>query len=326
MVLETIHQRKLDKAYQDACKEDTEAEKKLFKATEAKDGYRGTDENPLVIKSLKKATAAKTRTGENVESTIQAIFLQYFTHLSEEASRPWFKIVKEQIDTAPFTDIYGAQHQVKRPRSWNSFMECVQLHLQSVFRYDAVEMLRFYISNGLKKPNRAPRRDFVWRVDCLNRYLTLLLCLHYSSKAAKSMKVVGPFDDPDLASHILRMVPMNWQDQYVLTGATVPQSIRELLEALERIEQAFPTNKVGDGPKTTSMSSDSSKWKMVSFNERIPKKRRREKHCLLCKKRGGARTTHNTPDCRKSDSNDTPKKNFNGKKSNGTSHGPEKPA
>ena len=27
MVLETIHQRKLDKAYQDACKEDTEAEK-----------------------------------------------------------------------------------------------------------------------------------------------------------------------------------------------------------------------------------------------------------------------------------------------------------
>jgi hypothetical protein len=37
MVLETIHQRKLDKAYQDACKEDIEAEKKLVKATEAKD-------------------------------------------------------------------------------------------------------------------------------------------------------------------------------------------------------------------------------------------------------------------------------------------------
>jgi len=32
MVLETIHQRKLDKAYQDACKEDIEAEKTLVKA------------------------------------------------------------------------------------------------------------------------------------------------------------------------------------------------------------------------------------------------------------------------------------------------------
>ena len=74
------------------------------------------------------------------------------------------------------------------------------------------------------------------RVERLNRYLTLLLCLYYSSKAAKSTKVVGPFDDSNLASHILRMVPRNWQDQYELTGATVPQSIREILEALERIE------------------------------------------------------------------------------------------
>ena len=95
-------------------------------------------------------------------------------------------------------------------------MECVQLHLQSVFRYDAAEMLRFYISNGLMKPNMVPIWDFVWRVECLNGYLTLLLCLYYSSKAAKSMEVVGPFDDPNLASHILRMVPRNWQDQFEL--------------------------------------------------------------------------------------------------------------
>ena len=66
----------------------------------------------------------------------------------------------------------------------------------------------------------------------------------------------------------------------------VPQSIRELLEALERIERAFPTNKVGDGPKTTAKSSNSSKRKMVSFDERIPKKCHREKYCSLCKKHG----------------------------------------
>jgi len=54
MVIETIHQRKLVKAYQDACKEDTEAEKKLDKATVAKDSYPGTDENPPVVKTWKK--------------------------------------------------------------------------------------------------------------------------------------------------------------------------------------------------------------------------------------------------------------------------------
>jgi hypothetical protein len=81
---------------------------------------------------MKQATAAKTCTGENAESTIQAIFLQYSTLLLEEASRPWAKIIKEQIDTALFTDIYGVQHHEKHPRSWNSFMEYVQLHLQTV--------------------------------------------------------------------------------------------------------------------------------------------------------------------------------------------------
>ena len=111
------------------------------------------DDNLPVHKLWKKASSAKTRTGETIESTIQAIILQYSNLLLKEVSRPWAKIVEEQIDTAPFTDIYGVQHQEKHPRSWNSFIECVQLHLQSVF--DAAETLRFYISNGLKKPNRA---------------------------------------------------------------------------------------------------------------------------------------------------------------------------
>ena len=99
----------------------------LVKATEAKDSCRGMDENPPVVKTWKKAIAAKTPTGENVESTIQAVFLQYATLLLEEASRPWAKIIKAQIDCDPFTDIYGVQHTEKRPRSWNSFMECVHV-------------------------------------------------------------------------------------------------------------------------------------------------------------------------------------------------------
>ncbi len=47
---------------------------------------------------------------------------------------------------------------------------------------------------------------------------------------------------------------------------------------------------------------------------------------MLCKKHGGAHTTHNTPDCRKYKSNGNPKRTFNGKKTNGPSRGPERPA
>ena len=105
-----------------------------------------------------------------------------------------------------------------------------------------------------------------------------------------------------------------------------PQSVRELLEVLERIEKAYPTKKVGEGPKTGAKSNDSSRKKMVSFSDRIPKKRCTEKYCSLCKKQGGAHTTHNTPDCQKYDSNGTPKSSFKGRKPNGNSRGPERPA
>ena len=83
---------------------------------------------------------------------------------------------------------------------------------------------------------------------------------------------------------------------------------------------------VGEGPQNAAKSSNLSKKKMVSFCDRILKRCCTEKYCSLCKKHGCAHTAHNTPDRRKYDSNETPKKNFKGTKPTGTSCGPEKPA
>jgi len=116
---------------------------------------------------------------------------------------------------------------------------------------DVAEMQRFYISNGLKKPNWVSIRDFFHRIQHLNRYLDLLSCLYYSSMASKSMKIIGPFDDANLASHILKMVTRTWQDQYELNGAMVPQSVRKLLEALKRIEKPFQPIRIVKGPRAT---------------------------------------------------------------------------
>ena len=53
---------------------------------------------------------------------------------------------------------------------------------------------------------------------------------------------------------------------------------------------------------------------MVTFSDRIPKKSRSSaKHCALCKKHGGAHETHNTGECKKYNSDGTPKKGFAGK-------------
>jgi hypothetical protein len=187
-------------------------------------------------------------------------------------------------------------------------MDCITFHLPTVFRSDAAETQRFYISNGLKKPNRVPSWQFIQQIQQLNGYLDLLLCLYYFDQATKLTKVVKPLDDVDIVSHILCMVPRNWQDQYELTGATVPQSVRKLLDALERIEKAFPTDKEYEGTQTNAKGGGSSKKKMVSFSDQIPKKCRVDaKHCILCKKHGGTDNTHNTMECRRYEKDGTPK-------------------
>ena len=60
---------------------------------------------------------------------------------------------------------------------------------------------------------------------------------------------------------------------------------------------------------------------MVTFSDRILKKSRQgTKHCALCKKHGGAHNTHNTGDCKKFNSDGTPKKGFAGKNAQHPSH------
>ena len=56
-------------------------------------------------------------------------------------------------------------------------------------------------------------------------------------------KKVGPIDYADIAGHILCMCPGTWQAQDKLKAETIPQCVRDLLDDLEKIEKAFPTER-----------------------------------------------------------------------------------
>eukprot|EP00804_Cyclotella_cryptica_P012800 CCRYP_010557-RA/>CCRYP_010557-RA protein AED:0.43 eAED:1.00 QI:0/0/0/1/1/1/2/0/342 len=204
-------------------------------------------------------------------------FELYGNLLSDEARQPWEKIIKAQV-----------------------------------FRHDAGEALKYYITNTLKKPNRVSIRQFFVRVEQLNSYLETLLCLYYSPKANQATKKVLPLDDADLATHLLRMCPAKWQTQYDLTENTTPVSTRALLLVLENIENnAELDNKPAN---TTKAKGADTKRKMESMDSRIPKKPKKvgwtEKHCVLCKKHGGPHKSHNKHDCRHYNKDGTPiKKN-----------------
>ena len=58
-------------------------------------------------KAVEKASEAVAREEETIESLIAQVFQLYSNLLSEEARRPWSKILGEQLDVTPWTDLFG---------------------------------------------------------------------------------------------------------------------------------------------------------------------------------------------------------------------------
>jgi hypothetical protein len=54
-----------------------------------------------------------------------------------------------------------------------------------------------------------------------------------------------------------------WQAEYKLKADTVPQCIHDLLDDLEKIKKAFPTEQEQPGKKGKANPNDSNKRKMV---------------------------------------------------------------
>jgi hypothetical protein len=137
------------------------------------------------------------------------------------------------------------------------------------------------------------------------------------------------FAESDLASHVLRMCPYTWQDQYNLheKGGT-PSDMRSLLQSLEAMERVCGqegSNKSNPSRDEKPLHSEKKGTKQPGTESlRVPKKVRTEKHCDLCKKHGGAYTTHNTRNCCHFEKDGTKKADFRAAKKGGKKPNPTK--
>jgi hypothetical protein len=237
----------------------------------------------------------------------EGFFSLYANLLSVEARTHWDKLVDRQIGVAPWTDLKGREQRVSRTKTYKSFLDCTKHHRLTVFREDAAEQQKFYISNILKKPQRVMVHMFFTRVEQLNSFVSQLPCLYNSPHATPSTKPVIPFDEAELANLLLRMCPDSWQNQYNLNQDTIPQDLRRLLIVLENIEKLGVTMTVpmkptanGNGNEKANGKEQNRKRKGTdSSMGQSYKKKRTDKHCVLCQKHGGKPATHNTGDCTK---------------------------
>ena len=90
-------------------KDKEECTQKIHEANEALANYKNRDENPPEKKAVQKATKAATCKQETCKSIIQVFWL-YSNLLKEEARRPWSKILGEQIDMTPCTNLFRVNH------------------------------------------------------------------------------------------------------------------------------------------------------------------------------------------------------------------------
>jgi len=97
------------------------------------------------------------------------------------------------------------------------------------------------------------------------------------------------------------------------------------LEAIERLCRQEGSSK--SNPSRNEKASHSEKKgtkRPGTESPRVPKKVPTKKHCDLCKKHGGAHTTHNTCDCRRFEKDGTEKSDFRAAKKGGKNPNPAK--
>ncbi len=92
----------------------------------------------------------------------------------------------------------------RRPRTWMSFQECLELHKLTVFSADAAKKQLFYIQQAVRKPQWATVRQHILQIGVLNDNVRYLPMLKDSPKTVPTMKKGNiPFGKADLATIVL---------------------------------------------------------------------------------------------------------------------------
>jgi hypothetical protein len=108
------------------------------------------------------------------------------------------------------------------------------------------------------------------------------------------------FTKADLASHVLWMCPLMWQDHFNLHEKSMTtEDMHLLLMSLKAIECLYVQEKSSaqSREKPSNKGKKENKRPGPELMARVPKKACNEKHCDLWKKHGGVHTMHNTRDC-----------------------------
>jgi hypothetical protein len=106
-----------------------------------------------------------------------------------------------------------------------------------------------WMMNTMKKPFIMKVKDFGNRLKTLNRFLTLMP--HDDDKDAA-------FTDTDLKALLLKLMPLSWQNAYLLKGTCISDDFRQMLSYFVQF-QSITDNQTGLKVYSASQGLDSGK-------------------------------------------------------------------
>jgi hypothetical protein len=171
------------------------------------------------------------------DKAIAKTYKQLRNLLSGDAQSQWDHVCRETHNCDLWVAVNSQVTKGRRPQTWMSFLDCLELHKLMVFSADATKRQQFYIQQAVRKPLRATVQQHILQKGVLNTYVKHLPTLKDSSKAVPTTKKGNiPFGKADPAAIVLPSVPMLWQNQYNLNHSMTPKSTRTLLPELEAIK------------------------------------------------------------------------------------------
>jgi hypothetical protein len=138
------------------------------------------------------------------DKAIDKSYEQLRNLLSGNAQSQWDRVCHEMHERDSWAAVNGQVTKGRRPQTWMSFLDCLELHKLTVLSADAAERQWFYIQQAVRKPQRATVRQHISRMGVLNDYVKHLSTLKDSSKAVPTTKRGNiPFGKADLATIVL---------------------------------------------------------------------------------------------------------------------------
>jgi hypothetical protein len=90
--------------------------------------------------------------------------------LSGDAQSQWDCVCREMHKHDSWAALNGQVTEGRHPRTWTSFLDCLELHKLTIFSADVAKRQQFYIQQAVCKPQRSTVQQHILQMGVLNDY------------------------------------------------------------------------------------------------------------------------------------------------------------